>query len=155
MFISRMLMLLALILWIGGLVFFSFVVAPTLFMVLPSTTLAGNVVSRSLAALHWIGIISGIVFLVCSLLYKRVKFVQLKPLMLVNVLVLIMLALTLVSQFAITPRIHELRAQLPPAGAPDAVRIEFDRLHAWSTRLEGGVLVLGVVVVGLTARRFS
>lgn len=149
-------MLLALILWIGGLIFFSFVVAPTLFTVLPSTALAGNVVSRCLTALHWIGIVSALVFLICSLLYGRAKFAQFKPLMLVNVLVVIMLVLTLISQFAITPRIHALRSQLQPAGAvQDSIRIEFDQLHGWSTRLEGGVLVLGVVVVGLTARRLS
>jgi uncharacterized membrane protein len=156
MFIWKTFMLLALIVWIGGLIFFSFVVAPALFTVLPSTALAGNVVSRCLAALHWIGIVSAVVFLVCSLLYSRAKFAQLKPLMLVNVLVVIMLVLTLISQFAITPRIHRLRSQLQLGGAvQDSIRIEFDRLHAWSMRLEGGVLVLGVVVVGLTARRFS
>jgi hypothetical protein len=32
---------------------------------------------------------------------------------------------------------------------------QFDRLHAWSTRLEGGVLFLGLGVVILTARRFG
>jgi hypothetical protein len=34
-------------------------------------------------------------------------------------------------------------------------RAEFDRLHEWSTRLEGGVLFLGLGVVILTARRFG
>jgi hypothetical protein len=34
-------------------------------------------------------------------------------------------------------------------------RLEFDRLHAWSTRLEGGVLFLGLGVAMLTARRFG
>jgi hypothetical protein len=69
-----------------------------------------------------------------------------------------MLLLTLISQFAITPRMRVLRAQV---GAIDALartderRLEFDRLHAWSTRDEGAVLLLGLVVVVLTARRFS
>jgi len=40
----RYLMLLSLIVWIGGLIFFAFVLAPTAFHVLPSTQLAGNVV---------------------------------------------------------------------------------------------------------------
>jgi uncharacterized membrane protein len=43
----RYLMLLSLIVWLGGLIFFSFVVAPTVFSVLPTRHLAGNVVSRS------------------------------------------------------------------------------------------------------------
>jgi hypothetical protein len=39
--------------------------------VLPSTHLAGNVVGRALSKLHWIAIISGIIFLISSLLYSR------------------------------------------------------------------------------------
>jgi len=46
----RFLMLLSLVVWLGGLIFFSFVVAPTLFSVLPTRHLAGSVVSRSLGA---------------------------------------------------------------------------------------------------------
>ena len=51
----RYLMLLSLVVWLGGLIFFSFVLAPTVFTVLPTRHLAGNVVSRSLTALHWMG----------------------------------------------------------------------------------------------------
>ncbi len=36
-----------------------------------------------------------------------------------------------------------------------AQRAEFDRLHAWSTRLEIGVLFLGLGLVVLTAKRFE
>jgi uncharacterized membrane protein YhhN len=155
MLLWKTLMLLALVVWTGGLVFFFFIAAPTAFIVLPSTSLAGNVVASELFALHWIGLVSGVIFLIASLLYSRARFARARPLMLVNVLVVIMLTLTLISQFAITPRVHALRAQLPPSGAPpDAIRTEFDRMHTWSTRLETGVLVLGLGVVILTARRF-
>ena len=68
----RFLMLLSLVVWIGGLVFFAFVLAPTAFQVLPNTHLAGNVVGRALGKLHWLAIFSGIVFLISSLLYSRV-----------------------------------------------------------------------------------
>ncbi len=151
----RALMLLALIVWIGGIIFFSFVVAPTLFTVLPTAALAGSVVSRCLGALHWIGIVSALVFLACSLLYNRAKSAFLRPLALVNVLVLIMLVLTLISQFAVTPRMRVLRAEMQSGAIEDPARTEFNRLHQWSTRLEGGVLVLGIVVVFGSARRFS
>ena len=67
----RFLMLLSLVTWIGGLIFFAFVLAPTAFQVLPNTHLAGNVVGRALGKLHWIAIISGIVFLASSLIYSR------------------------------------------------------------------------------------
>ena len=147
-------MLLALIVWIGGIIFFAFVLAPTLFHVLPTTKLAGDVVNATLGKLHWIGLVSGVVFLVCSLLYNWQKHVQLKPFAWSHALVALMLVFTVVSQFGITPRMRELRSSPSIMESPDG-RNEFDRLHAWSTRLEGGVLLLGIGMVGLTARRFG
>ena len=162
----KFLMLLALIVWIGGIIFFAFVMAPTLFAVLPSTKLAGDVVSPTLSRLHWMGLISGAIFLAASLLYNWRKYSQLRVFTAAHIFIVLMLALTAVSQFAITPRMRELRSQtnsgkrsaevvqvadlnLPPEPS------EFERLHAWSTRLEGGVLFLGLGVVVLTSRRFS
>jgi hypothetical protein len=37
----------------------------------------------------------------------------------------------------------------------DARRVEFNRLHVWSTRIEGTVLVLGLALLFVTARRLS
>jgi uncharacterized membrane protein len=147
-------MLLALIVWIGGIIFFAFVLAPTLFGVLPTTKLAGDVVNATLTKLHWMGLVSGAIFLVCSLLYNWQKYVQLRPFALSHVFIVLMLAFTMVSQFGITPRMRELRSS-PSIMESSAGRAEFDRLHAWSTRLEGGVLFLGLGVVILTARRFG
>jgi uncharacterized membrane protein len=158
MTLLRTLMMLALIVWIGGIIFFAFVLAPTAFRVLPNTTLAGNVVSRSLTALHWMGIVSALVLLICSLLYDRVRYARFKPLSLSNVLVVVMLALTLTSQFSVTPRMHELRREPSFDDASvtaSPARLEFDRLHVLSTRLEGGVLLLGLAVVVFTAHRFD
>jgi uncharacterized membrane protein len=109
----RFLMLLSLVAWIGGLIFFAFVLAPTAFTVLPST--------------------------------------------LRHVLLCLMLALTLVSQFGIIPRMDVLRASLgdvrsAPIDNPE--RIQFDALHVRSTRIEGAVLLLGLVVVYMTAKSF-
>lgn len=158
MFILRTLLLLALVVWVGGIIFFAFVLAPTVFTVLPTTELAGNVVGRSLTVLHWMGIVSAVVFLICSLLYNRARFARLKPLALINVLVLVMLAFTLISQFGISARMRTLRAELHAADHPGVTNTsnrEFNRLHQWSTRLEGGVLAMGFLTVVLTARRWS
>jgi hypothetical protein len=158
MWFLRFLILLALIVWIGGIIFFAFVLAPTLFSVLPTTKLAGDVVNATLTKLHWMGLFSGVVFLICSLPYNWQKHVQLRPFALSHIFVVLMLAFTMVSQFGITPRMRELRAEMQPGDNiawNDSRRVEFDRLHAWSTRLEGGVLFLGLGVVILTARRFG
>ena len=69
----RFLMLLSLVVWIGGLIFFAFVVAPTVFHpgILPTRQLAGNVVNRSLGILHGIGLVCGIVFAITSMVDSR------------------------------------------------------------------------------------
>lgn len=147
-------MLLALIVWIGGIIFFAFVLAPTLFGVLPTTKLAGDVVNATLTKLHWMGLVSGVVFLICSLGYNWQKHVQFRPFMVSHVFVVLMLAFTMISQFGITPRMRELRSS-PVIMDSSVGRAEFDTLHEWSTYLEGGVLLLGIGIVGLTARRFG
>ncbi len=150
-------MLLSLVVWVGGLVFFAAVVAPTVFKVLPTHELAGSVVTRSLAALHWMGIVSGIVFAVSSMAYSYATHGAAHPFAVRHLLIYLMLALTLASQFGISPKMQALRASM---GTIDNVphddprRVEFNRLHVWSTRLEGGVLFAGVVLLLLTARRF-
>ena len=108
----RFLMLLSLVVWIGGLIFFAFVLAPTAFQVLPNTHLAGNVVGRALGKLHWLAIISGIVFLISSLLYSRVTQGSAHVFAARHVLIVIMLALTLVSQYWIIPHMDTLRASV-------------------------------------------
>src|ERR1035438_337019 len=153
----RFLMLLSLVVWIGGVVFFSFVLAPTGFSVLPSSHLPGNVVGRALGKLHWIAIISAIVFLISSLLYSRLTDGAVHVFAARHILLCLMLALTLISQFGIIPRMDALRASLGevrsvPIDNPE--RVQFDALHVWSTRVEGAVLLLGLVVIYLTARSF-
>jgi uncharacterized membrane protein len=153
----RYLMFLSLIVWIGGLIFFAFVLAPTVFHipeVLPNAHLAGNVVGRALSKLHWIGIISGLVFLGSSLVYRYRSVGTVDAFAARNGLICLMLTITLISQFGIVPRMDALRASLAEmssAPADNLARIQFDALHVWSTRLESAVLLLGLVVVYLVA----
>jgi uncharacterized membrane protein len=151
----RFLMLLSLVVWLGGLIFFAFVLAPTAFTVLPTAHLAGDVVGRALGKLHWIAIFSGIVYLISSLLYSRLTDGAPHVFAARHILLCLMLALTLVSQFGIMPRMDTLRASLGEVSSvplDNPQRIQFDALHVWSTRVEGAVLLLGLVVVYLTAR---
>lgn len=153
--VLRFVMLLCLVIWLGGIIFFGAVVAPTVFTVLPTHDLAGRVVNRSLGMLHWIGIISGIVFLLCSLMYSRVASGFVHPLAARNVLIVLMLALTLVSLFVVTARMNVLRTSMgviDDIPYSDSRRIEFNQLHQWSTRLEGGVFLMGLVVLFLTGK---
>jgi len=159
----RSLMLLALITWIGGIIFFSFVLAPTVFTVLPTTKLAGDIVSVSLSKLHWMGWFSGLVFLISSIALRIIALKRTtqstgtssKLIQAAHLLVIVMLALTWISQTVITPKIRDLRIEMASArGISTEHRIQFDHHHAWSTRAEGGVFFCGLIVVVLTARRF-
>jgi len=157
MTLLRFLMLLGLIVWLGALIFFP-VVAQTSFSVLPSRHLAGTVVGRSLGILHWMGITSGLIFLASSVIYARLSTGNFHIFAARNVLICLMLALTLISQFSVIPRMDGLRTSI--GGEIDSVpidnpaRMQFDSLHAWSERIEQAVLLMGLVVVYLTASAF-
>ncbi|MCU1308433.1 MAG: hypothetical protein JWN45_3128 [Acidobacteriaceae bacterium] len=145
---------LSLVLWIGGIIFFSAVEAPAVFGVLTPVEggrhLAGEIVSRSLGALHWMGLVCGVVFLIASsIIHKTFRATQ-------HLLVVAMLLLTAVSQFGITRRLAAIRAEAPQLElASPAQRADFDRLHRLSTMTEGAVLLLGLGVVGLVSRRME
>ena len=109
---------------------------------------------RALGKLHWIAIFSGIVFLITSLLYNYLTQGTAHVFATRHVLMCLMLALTMFSQFWMIPRMDTLRAQVgdfAPVPLTDPQRVQFDALHVWSTRVEGAVLLLGLVVVYLTA----
>jgi uncharacterized membrane protein len=153
----RFLMLLSLVVWLGGLIFFAFVLAPTVFSpgLLPSRQMAGSIVGRSLDRLHYMAIVSGTVFLIASMLHSRIASGNARPLAARHVLIVLMLLLTVVSQFAISPKMHAIRAEagviddLPP---DNPLRVEFDRLHVWSERVEVAVLLLGLVALYVAAQ---
>jgi uncharacterized membrane protein len=156
----RFLMLLSLVIWIGGIIFFAFVIAPTVFnpAILPTRQLAGNVVNRSLGILHWIGISCGVIFAVTSMIDSRVVSGAAEPFALRHLLIYLMIVLTLVSMFAVGAKMQVLRQQMvmiDEVPHDDPRRVEFNRLHVWSTRIEGTVLLLGLAVIFLTARRMG
>jgi hypothetical protein len=104
------------------------------------------------------GILSGFVFLTSSLLYSRISTGGAHIVSLRNILICLMLALTIISQFGIIPRMDTLRAsigQIDSVPSDNPARVQFDALHHWSTRVESGVLLLGLAVAYLTSRSFS
>ena len=147
----RFILFLSLIVWLGGIIFFSSVVAPSIFSVLMPLTggqhLAGNIVNLALNALHVIGLICGIVFVVASAILSRsLRRPQLY-------LVLVMMSLTLISLFWVTPQMIKLRQyDAMKVSAPATLPASFDYLHSLSVGLECAVLLLGLCVVWLTAR---
>jgi len=156
----RFSMLLSLVVWIGGIIFLAFVLAPTAFLsgILPTRHMAGSLVGRSLDLLHYMAIVSGIVFLIASMLYSRMTKGDARPLAARHLLIVLMLILTVISQFAISPKMYAIRAEvgvIDNVPLDNSLRREFDRLHAWSEKFEEAILLLGLVAIYTTAQAFA
>lgn len=152
----RFVAFLALALWLGSIFFFA-LMAPTVFAVLPTHhQTAGEIISPLLEKLHWVGGICGVVFLIVSMASNRKNTGAVRPGRTSHLLVVAMLALLAISQFGISPRMLAMRQQMvviDDVPKDDPVRVAFNDLHHWSTRLEGTVFVLGLGVLWITVRR--
>ena len=154
----RFLMLLSLVVWVGGIIFLSFVEEPTAFRVAPTRHMAGTVVGTSLSILHWMGLFSGVIFLGSSMLHSSLTTGSARPLAARHILVFAMLLLTAVSQFGVSTKMASLRTSfqdIDTVAPTDPARMQFESLHKWSVRLEVAVLLLGLAAVYMTASRFG
>jgi Domain of unknown function (DUF4149) len=150
----RFIRLLSLTLWTGSIFFFAAVEAPILFSVLPTRALAGLVVGRSLSTLHWIGLGCGLIFLltcvVMAMLQGGASIFHARDLLLFA-----MMAMTLYLHFGLERRMLKLRDSIgviDNVSVDDPRRVEFNRMHQWSTKLEGSVFLLGLGLLYLVVR---
>ena len=141
-------MLLALAIWLGSIIFFSAGAAPAVLHSVNDRALGGTIISESLTRLHWMGVACGAIFLAASLAYSRIARRGYQIFFASNILVALMVALTLISQLAIMPRLAALRAVASAASYSD-----FAQLHQWSVSLEAAILLFGVIVLYFEARR--
>ena len=149
--------LLVMVLWVGGLCFFAFVVAPTAFHVLASAHDAGLVVGGTLRALHMIGLVGGVAFcLATAWLWLWAEVPARVGFTIQFALTIVMLGVTSYSQFHVLPAMEIDRklagGEVEPASLDNPGRIDFERLHVLSERLEGVVLFCGLGVVYLLSR---
>lgn len=155
--VLRALRLLAMTAWVGGLSFFAFVLAPIAFSRLSSAHEAGLVVGGTLIVLHWIGLVGGLIFCVATaILWFRAEVPARVGFAMGTALALIMLLITAYSQFRILPAMEQDRiaagGAIETADVTSPARIDFERLHALSERLEGLVFFCGVGVMLVLSR---
>src|SRR5207253_3323904 len=127
----RFLMTLALAVWLGGILFFSAGAAPAVLHSVSDRALGGAIISEALTRLHWMGVVCGAIFLAASLAYSRIVRGDYQILSASKILVALMIALTLISQLAIMPRLAALRAASSAAAYAD-----FAQLHRRSVSLD-------------------
>ena len=151
----RTLLMLALIVWLGGEIFFPVVAAVTFGQLAPNTHAAGQIVGALLRILHTMGMVAGLVALALMALAPAWGIYKARAILAGMILVVLMIGLTAYSQYVIIPRMERDRVatggaiDLAPADNP--ARIDFNRLHQRSTYVEEVVLLLGIAVVALVA----
>jgi len=139
----------------GSDVFLSFVVAPGAFRILGSRDQAGAMVGFALWRMHFIGVVCGIVILLARLLRMKDVWGLVRP---VALCVVLMIALTVVSQHAVSPKMAALRVQMgsiQATAADSPLLAEFSRLHRISVTLESGVLLAGFAAMYLMVRELA
>ncbi len=136
--------------------FLSFVVAPGAFRVLaPNRDQAGAVVGFALTRMHLGGIALGVVLLLVRLIRTRTFASFVTP---TALCVVLMIALTAISQYTVSARMAALRVQMGSiqATAMDSpLMAEFSRLHGISVSLESGVLLAGFAAMYLMVRELA
>jgi len=147
----RFIHLLSLGIWVGSVVFFSFVTAPTLFGALPRD-LAGRAVSAIFPRYYALGGACGALALLTGLLLGARQAAWGRLLAAELVLLLLMTGIVVYAGRVVLPQAGRARLALPSLeGSPayDDAKARFDALHRRSVLLNGTVLVLGVVAIAL------
>jgi len=149
--ILRFVQVIALGTWVGSIIYF-IVITQGIFGVLQSRDQTGLMVGYSLARLHYLGMVAAVLYLVAGLALAQSVKAFLQPAM---IGVVLMLALTLVTQMRVLPRLAELRTEMVSVDSTpkdNLLRVEFDRLHKTSVRIETTVLLIGIAALFLIVR---
>jgi uncharacterized membrane protein len=141
----------SLVVWIGMIVFFSFFAAPAIFKLLPRET-AGEVVGEIFPKYWLVGYISSVAALstliTLSFVHKTFPFARL-------FILAFMTVTTFYSGLVVGKEAVSIKKKIKEAGdtaQKESLRAEFKKVHSRSSLLNMTALVLGVVVVYLTAR---
>ena len=145
----RFLYLLALGLWVGEVVCFSFVVAPAVFGVLGAAR-AGEVVGAIFPRYYALGTAAGAVALGCGIVLGR-RATAAGWWTAAVVALALGLAATLWAGRVVHPRAQRLRVALQARGESPAGDPAFRRAHRAAVALNGVALLAGVVGLGLSA----
>ena len=153
----RFLQLVAMVVWVGGLIFFAFVLAPFAFHNLPTQHMAGVIVGGTLRILHIMGFVCGGVFWAATALLftrspMRVRGRYEMQLLLAGVMLLATGYLQMNVLPAMDLDVAHAGGDINSVPATHPARIHFEALHVRSERVEGVVLLVGIGVLLLMAR---
>jgi hypothetical protein len=146
--------------WLGASLFFSFVVAPSVFVVLRDSTalyanhLAGTIITRNLAVINTSGFVISL-FLLASAVAFRGRTGR-RSLLAEIISVVIVAAATGAGQWVIAARMLALRQQMgrpiDETAATDPLRLAFNSLHVYSVTALTIAMLAALVAFILIAR---
>lgn len=151
-YLLKFIHLLSLIVWLGGMVFFSFITAPSIFQALP-TEAAGDAVGAIFPKYWLIGYVCSLTTLATLILLAYFE----RTLPAIRILILVvMAATTFYTGLVVGSKAREIKSQIQVIedGSEKAVlKATFRTYHQRSVILNTIVMVLGVVFTFITATR--
>jgi hypothetical protein len=151
----RTLLFLSLVVWLGAEVFFPIVAAVTFNTLRPDTHTAGTIVGQLLRILHGMGLVCGMVLLAVMALAPAWGIFKPRAALAPMVLVVLMIACTVYSQFGIIPAMERDRiaagGAIDTSDASNAITVHFNKLHGQSELVEEAILLMGLATVVLVA----
>lgn len=154
MFFLQFIHLFSVSLWIGALVFFSFLVAPAIFKTLPRET-AGDLLGHIFPKYYGLGCLCAVLSLGSLALLSAQSNAWYEARMMV---LAFMTLIIFYSAFVMGPKVRELKTKLRAIkNQPDHAEQSktFKRLHGFSMVLNLLVLIAGIVLLFLTALDFQ
>jgi hypothetical protein len=149
--------------WLGAAIYFSVVVAPSVFGVLRSFSLtnaneiAGTIVTRTLSVVNTSGFVLSLLLLITTFALK--KNYGRTSLILQIALLMIVAVATGLGEWVIAARMRGLRAamhgQIDQVALSDPNRIAFAALHSYSFSALGIAMIAGLLASFVIANRFN
>jgi len=143
----------------GAEIFFPVVAAITFGTLRSDTHTAGTIVGELLRILHGMGLVSAMVALALLALAPAWGIYKPRSVLAPMILVVLMLAFTVYSQYAIIPAMERDRVAAGGAintmDSTNPLTIDFDKLHNRSEHVELVILLCGLATVVLVARAES
>lgn len=161
MVLLRYLYVVALVLWVGGLIVAGALVAPSVFGVLQAwnqsegRVLAGQVFGEVLLRLTWLSYAMGVIMFVTLTLHRLLGARPVKYGVRVGIMG-VMLVMMLATGFYIIPQVNAIQSKVSgpvsALAASDPLRVEFDRLHGLSNILFSITAIGGLALCFWEAR---
>ena len=147
--VVRFIFLLAVGVWVGEIVFFSFLAAPAIFTVLEPAR-AGDVVSAIFPRYYAVGTVAAATAVACALVLGR-HAARSGRWTAVVVCLMLGLGATVWAATVVHPRAQRLRASLQARGEAPADSADFRQAHRLAVLLNATALLAGLAGLGMAA----